>query len=258
MKTQHEITIDNVENMDAVFLDVYKKQKKWLINYLNGFDTVKGVIDPSVSNSDTALLFHKEYETALIDNGFKDALDLNYSNDKILIDAIKEASLHAEIPIEFTRKSSQILTSLRKVNFEGLKMIGAGSADTLARGLLGNVMTGQSLNATRAKLTKTLDTNLHGYIETYINTSKHDLFQEVHNLSAENYDGKLFWRFVGVRDDITRPACIVGLNKDVFTDKEKIAFEDKYATQRAWNCRHVFMRMSEYTYNDIMGLPEPD
>ena len=248
MTPEHKAVYDSVKDIEAEFLLVYEKARKRILNYLDIFNTENGRFEINSFNIEKASIFFNEYKKILIESGYNEFLKKNQKSDIALVKHLQKIQENSDFPLIFTQKDKNVIKGFELLDFKKLQMLGENSANILSRGLISNVILGESLSKTRKSLESALSSKLKGYVETYINTSKHLLFQEVHNLSAENQDDDIFWQYVGPADDKTRPECSWALKKNVFTDIEKQNFISKYGVR--FNCRHVFIEVTEDFYNE--------
>ncbi|MEA1972673.1 MAG: hypothetical protein U9N34_05200 [Candidatus Cloacimonadota bacterium] len=153
----------------------------------------------------------------------------------------------------------ETLKALQLLDIESLEGISEAVAKQVRTKLQSIVMSGGSFATAVEELQKSAD-KLSQHALTYMNTSRSELSQKISDISAENYDGAVYWEYFGaVLDDKTREICQMALgaisskwsNAPFFTDAEKQEFQTTYGIR--WNCRHEFDQITEKYYMDMTG-----
>ena len=139
------------------------------------------------------------------------------------------------------------LNSLYELQFasvaeDAMKQITGIVMDTIVRG--------GKVEVAIKQIAEVLDNKLVRYSVTYANTTRAKFIQAVEYASAEEYTGEKYWQYVGPTDDLNRPACIEGLDKEFFTDDEREEFEARTADERMYNCRHTFIQITKEYYDE--------
>jgi len=171
---------------------------------------------------------------------------------------------HTIDKINITEQNLETLKMLQMLDYDSLEGIADVVAKQVRTKLQDIVMSGTNIFTAIKELQKTSD-KLIQHAQTYINTSRSELSQKISDISAENYDGAIYWEYFGaVLDEKTRPECQKGLgavpskwtNAPFFTDEEKKEFQSEYGVR--WNCRHEFVQISEKYYKDMIGKTEKE
>jgi hypothetical protein len=159
------------------------------------------------------------------------------------------------VPIAFTNRMTNQLVALRKAELVAFNGIGDQALLEIQKQLINGVISGVSMETVIANIANSLESSMKRYAFTYANTSRARYLQAIEDLnSQERRDGEAqFWEYVGPEDDLNRPACVEGLSQRYFTDAERGVFEYDTADERAWNCRHTFMEISEDHYIENTG-----
>lgn len=89
-------------------------------------------------------------------------------------------------------------------------------------------------------------------IISYANTMKADYIQMQQYMNAVTFPGKIYWKYEGPDDNLTRPICRDLLEIKYFTNWQRKKAEKLSQEERKFDCRHTFMIISEsYYYEGI-------
>jgi len=190
---------------------------------------------------------------ALDRSGYSNVVNAFTDEDIRLVKDVKAARATAGLPTAFTQQSAETLSAFKTVEFEKFQSLGNGFIESMRQELIAYISTGTNERDFINKINSMLNDNLKRYATTYATTSRQQVIQQIQNAAAANYDGELYWEYVGPEDDRMRDACAEGIEQRYFTDAERIEFEERTAGERAWNCRHVFVQITEETYKENTG-----
>lgn len=200
------------------------------------------------ANLKLSIAMYNDFVEALQKAGYEQAYTELLTQEPQLISELKRAvaSMPGAVELSFAKSSLTALTTLQSMELTKFGKIGTEVMSMLQDQLTTAVLTGQSLRDATKSITELLDSNLTKYAKTYANSSRQQFIQAVHNESAKNYDGDVYWEYIGVLDDKTRDECRSAMAQQFFTDDEKNAFENE--TEPRYNCRHNFVQVSEDAY----------
>jgi len=185
---------------------------------------------------------------ALRDSGYYSVVSDLIERDREIISEIKSLRSANKLPSTFSKSSAETFNALCSLEYAQFDNIGKGFVASLSQELTNYIVRGVSESDFIMAIREALDNKFAKYARTYAITSRAQFIQAVQDEAAKNYDGELFWEYVGPDDDRTRPACQEGLAKQYFTDAEREQFESETADERAWNCRHTFQQITKEDY----------
>jgi hypothetical protein len=229
---------------------VAKKMRNSLNSLLNQFDRKGGNLEYTTANIQYASQSYFVLVEELQKAGYYDLVAKLQNKENDLLKALKSKRSPGAIPISFTLQTQnklKALNSLYELQFasvaeDAMKQITGIVMDTIVR-------TGKVEVAIK-QIAEVLDNKLVRYSVTYANTTRAKFIQAVEYASAEEYTGEKYWQYVGPTDDLNRPACIEGLDKEFFTDDEREEFEARTADERMYNCRHTFIQITKKFYDE--------
>lgn len=231
---------------------VTKKLKKSVDVLLHEMETEGGRF---VIMSDVSLqripLFYESLKQAIIDAGYNDIVATLQESDTELIASIRANSF---VPMAFSQTSKDVINSMRAQEAWRFYDISDAAMEAVRNVVYRSVITGAEIEESIGLIHAELDKRLQRYAWTYANTARSELIQAVHFEAAKNYDGELFWLYDGPDDELTRPACQIGIGRETepgfptapyFTNDEMLTFEAAYADEREYNCRHYFVQITQ-------------
>ena len=200
---------------------VAKKMRNSLNSLLNQFDRKGGNLEYTTANIQYASQSYFVLMEELQKAGYYDLVAELQNKENDLLKALKSKRPQGAVPISFTLQTQnklKALNSLYELQFasvaeDAMKQITGIVMDTIVR-------TGKVEVAIK-QIAEILDNKLVRYSVTYANTTRAKFIQAVEYASAEEYTGEKYWQYVGPTDDLNRPACIEGLDKEFFTDDER-------------------------------------
>jgi len=206
------------------------------------------------ANAEARIRYAPELYNGIIDSiaksGYYETVRELVGSDKELIEEVKSMRSGAGLPTEFSASSAEALTAFQNLELAQFRAISDQFANSLHVELMNFALSGTTeldfINAISSKL----NDNLKKYSITYAMTSRAQFSQQVENEAAKSYDGALYWEYSGPNDGRTRDACKEGLAIRYFTDAERRKFEIDNASERAWNCRHIFFQITEDDYKE--------
>jgi hypothetical protein len=210
--------------------------------------TTNGVLDKTPFNLRYASAIIPQLEKALADAGYPDAVKLLQDGDSALIQAVRA---DARVPMQFAQTSKDVINALRDTQSLQFAQLGDTAMATIREEMIRSILTGSRIEDSLNAIKASVETRLQKYAWTYANTTRKDIMQAVNDESAKTYEGEVFWEYVGVDDDVTRPACQQLLAKQVFTAEERIQAEAETSEERAYNCRHVFIQIPKEDYEAL-------
>jgi hypothetical protein len=190
---------------------------------------------------------------ALRASGYDKAVADLINRDAELISEIKAMRSAAKLPTTFAKSSSDVINAFKNMEMAQFSQIGTGFANSLSQELMNYAITGIDEAVFIQAIRDKLEAGFLRYARTYAITSRAKFIQQVQDEAAKNYDGELYWEYVGPEDDRMRDACIDGMAQRYFTDAERAAFEAETADERAWNCRHTFQQITKEDYIENTG-----
>ena len=188
--------------------------------------------------------------SAINESGYYDVVSKLIDQDKNLIAEIRSLRTAKKLPTTFTKTSKEVLAAFRNLEMAQFEDIGKSFASSLHQELMSFALTGVDEDVFIQTIFDKLDSGFQRYARTYAITSRAKFIQQVQDEAAKNYDGDLYWEYVGPEDDRMRDACIEGMAKRYFTDEERSQFEAETADERAWNCRHTFEQITKQDYEE--------
>jgi len=203
-------------------------------------------------NAEERIKFAPDLYNGLIDalnnSGYQELVAKLLAQDKDLIAEIRSIRGANGLPTSFSKTSTEVFNAFRNMELAQFEDIQEGFARSLHQELMHFALTGVSEDVFIQTIYDRLESGFKRYARTYAITSRAQFIQQVQDEAAKNYDGELFWEYVGPEDDRMRDACIEGMAKRYFTNEERIDFELATAEERAWNCRHTFEQISKQDY----------
>lgn len=197
--------------------------------------------------------FYPELERILNESGYTDLVMDLHSKAPELINDLRELHSINKVPLRFIKSDTNVLTSLQQMQTTQFAHIGEQAMMAVHNGIMQSALAGTPFSEVIKQIAESLDSKFVKYAATYANTARQEFLQRAEYLSAENTrdEGEaLFWEYVGAEDNKNREACIIGLAQRYFTDEERIDFEAMHADERAYNCRHEFMQITERSFNE--------
>jgi hypothetical protein len=228
--------------IDRFQAEIIKNAKSGYLFSLNAEDRVKYA--PDLYDGILKALHASGYDKAVADL---------INRDAELISEIKAMRSAAKLPTTFAKSSSDVINAFKNMEMAQFSQIGTGFANSLSQELMNYAITGVDESVFIEAIRDRLESGFKRYARTYAITSRAKFIQQVQDEAAKNYDGELYWEYVGPEDDRMRDACIDGMAQRYFTDAERAAFEAETADERAWNCRHTFQQITEEDYRDATG-----
>lgn len=185
--------------------------------------------------------------------GYYNVVNQFTEQDITLVNQVKADRIKAGLPSVFSQQSIETLNAFRDVEFVKFQSLGNGFIEALKEELAFYITTGTNELDFINRINSMLNDNLKRYATTYATTSRQQVIQQIQNAAAANYDGELYWEYVGPVDDRMRDACAEGMTKRYFSNDERIAFELDTASERVWNCRHTFIQITKEDYEENTG-----
>lgn len=240
-------------------VDLFDKQLERVINdlYKSIRDLVfklqikDGNVVTTKFNLNMSASIYNELERALAGTEYEKVYLKLQGIDNDLIAAIVR---EAKIPISFTKTSVEVVDALRNLQMTEFQHIGERGLEAVREELMRSVLNGVPISETLDNIRDALESKFQRYAQTYAWTSRQELMQAVHNEGAKGYPAdEIFWEYVGPDDNLTRPACQELLAQRYFANEEKEEAIAKYAEERAYNCRHVFVQIAPEDYYTATG-----
>jgi hypothetical protein len=188
---------------------------------------------------------YPELLKALQESGYSSVVAQLQNTDPALVNAIKA---NARIPMSFLETSSDVISAIRSAEAFQFAKIGEAAMSSIRDNVMRTVLAGVPINDTLADIRSQLEDRFQRYAWTYANTTRKEVIQAVHFEAAKAYDGELYWEYVGPEDNVTRDVCLELLAQRVFTDAEMQEAEASSASEREYNCRHVFVQITKDDY----------
>jgi len=251
---------DLVDKHEAAFekalSQVVKKMIPEIQASLSKLKTIDNMLVFDKGNLQLSIAMYDDFISALQTAGYEQAYTELLLHEPELIKNLKDyvKTIPGAVPLAFAKSSLTALNTLHVMELTKFGKIGSEVMGMLQDQLTSAVLTGTSLRDASKAITELLDKNLQRYAQTYANTSRQQFIQAVHNESAKNYDGIVYWEYIGVLDNVTREECRAALAHQYFTDDEKNAFENE--TEPRYNCRHNFVQVTEDAYKSGADNPE--
>lgn len=226
------------------------------------YETVNGIL---VNSDPNALLAYQSYQNLqklLNESGYSQLVQKAQEKENDILRYMRENRPTGAIPFAFTQQTAEKLQGLSAIYATNFASVAATEMRGIQGVIVRSVMAGIDSEKAINEIRDILSTRLQRYATTYFNTSRGDFIQAVEYANAAEYDGELYWEYQGPSDDLTRPACVVGLgieasssypNAPFYTDAERQAFEAETAGERLYNCRHDFIQITEEYYNENTG-----
>lgn len=242
-------------NLEKV-LDAFQKRIAVLIGDL---ETTNGILVYTDINVNQAFQSYIALQQMLQESGFGELIAKVQDKENDILRYMREHRPQYAVPFAFTAQTVEKLQGMSAIyatNFNGLAI---QEIREIQQVITESVMAGVDAEECINRIRDILDYDFKRYAVTYFNTSRGDFIQAVEYANATEYEGELFWEYQGPLDDLTRPACKMGLgvepssnypNAPFFTDEERIAFEAETAGDREYNCRHDFIQIEPEYYRD--------
>ena len=222
--------------------DIIKNARSGYLFSLNAEDRIK--FAPDLYDGILAALNASGYDKAVSDL---------INRDKELIAEIKSLRGNRKLPTDFSKSSVETFRAFQTMEMSQFQQIGTGFANSLSQELMNYAITGIDESAFIAAISDKLETGFLRYAKTYAITSRAKFIQQVEFEAAKDYEGDLYWEYVGPVDDRMRPACEEGMDRQYFTNDEMLQFEAETADERSWNCRHTFIQITKEDYEENTG-----
>jgi len=185
--------------------------------------------DGKIILSEDNLLLLNNYSEAfrevLIDAGYYALVEKFMNDEADLVVEIADESMESYIPIVLTAASLATLEILQQVELSGFETIVSDATNTLLIEIRSAIFANEDYVAILENGIKKLNNKLGNYTNTYMRTTRTVFEQRAIDIAADEADEDLYWQYVGPLDDITRPQCIRGLKKNVFTQLQKDDFQ---------------------------------
>lgn len=228
---------------------------------LNQFDRKGGSILNTPKNITRLNQVYGSILQELQKSGYSDLVNQLNARENELLKSLKTARPTGAVPIAFTQTTQEALAafnSLWNIQFGGL---GTDIARQIA-GVVGNtIFAGGTIDAAIRQVKSLLDDKFVRYAVTYVNTSR-GKFLQLAEYNAASQEGDTYWEYQGPNDNVTRPVCQIGVGASpdasyptapYFTDAERQSFEAESASDREYNCRHIFIQITKEYYNEMTG-----
>jgi hypothetical protein len=215
-----------------------------------------------IKRSDYANSVYTSLTDMLRSSGYYDSVRELIDGNPDLVREVKANRATRGLPKAFTKTSTETAKALDRLGSDQFSMF-QGMAEKSMLGIKDALVqfaySGMSEDAFIEMISTSVESQLAKYATTYATTSRAEFIQAVEYEAAKDYDGELFWEYVGPDDDRLRPACEIGIgaaadttysNAPYFTDDERIRFEAEFAEERQWNCRHTFQQITQQDYEE--------
>lgn len=219
-------------------------------NLLKKLNRRRGKIEASSFNYNYLSTRFRSLVTELEELGFSD-LAKQYS--LMLIDVspelVKNVSDACNLSVSKVDKS--MIEALSKLGHEGMMNLGMQNLAIIRSNVISYVLAGGEESEIIANIRRDIETKFKRYATTYLWTSIHLYNQKINDITLEKAEIKpeeMLWRYVGPLDNKNRPECRWARQKDVFTYKERMEFEEKYGLR--WGCRHTFLPIPPETVEE--------
>ncbi|RKZ98976.1 MAG: hypothetical protein DRQ46_00435 [Gammaproteobacteria bacterium] len=232
------------------------KLNKSVALYVKDFDVDKlGRITKSKANQKLVMNFDRWLRSQLGSSGY-DGVLVDFAKDtkpfinKVIDWQATEAGAGV-IPIVLKSTDISSIVAMQKIDYSLLDNRITASISSIKEQLYRSMVLGEEWSSATGFIKTSLDKNLQQYTQTYINTSRSLLIQEMEDVSASHISGEHYWEYIGPDDKKTREICVEALNKKVFTDDERQAYIDEHGVR--YNCRHIFMQITKEYYEEYSG-----
>lgn len=245
-------------NLDKV-LSAFQKRIEMLIG---DFQTTNGILIYSDINVQQAYQSYAALQQMLQESGFNELVQAAQEKENDILKYMREHRPDGAVPLAFTMQTAEKLQGMSAIYATQFQSVAAQEMRNIQQIIVKSVIAGIDSEDAIQQIRDVLENNLKRYATTYFNTSRGDFIQAVEYATKDEYEGELFWEYQGPIDDLTRPACRIGLgvepdsrfpNAPFFTDEERIAFEAETAGEREYNCRHDFIQIEPEYYWENVG-----
>jgi len=241
---------------------ILRRMRNVINSQLNVFTRQGGNLLNTTDNMELTSQMYLNLTRALNEAGYTQLIANVQAKENDLLRHLRDNRPRGAVPISFTAVTKQKIAAMNNIFNNQFAGVGEQAMRQISGIILDSVSRGGAIDATLRHINDVLDTNFKRYAVTYMNTSRGNFIQDVEYAFASEYDGEPFWEYQGPDDDVTRPACQVGLGIDAdasypnapfYTDEERIRFESETAEERMYNCRHDFILITERYYKENIG-----
>lgn len=213
----------------------------------------------SAENINRAMALSKQLEKALRESGYYELAERSLkANNKIM------TAQHEELKALLGRErlgqiDTSTLQALQKLKFTGMTNLGDNALIGIREAIFNSVNLGLPIGTLRDEITKKLG-GWEKYADTYIRTAKREFSQQVENNAAElikfGTEKDDIWEYVpNILQANSHKECIFAVNKQYFTNDEKMQFESGglYShSEPRWRCVHRFV-ITNKTFEESFG-----
>ncbi len=232
------------------FEDVLHAANSRITAIAGGLKMKAGKVLFNEENMQLAMGMKQEAIKVLNEAGYSEMVDKFLASESAEIKSFTKSMAGTSFPAMFTKSDVAMVKALQSKELLDLMALQEGMATTIQQTLMQGVMAGVSRRDMVMQILHNKDIKSR-YVNTYIETSRNQYLQKLHDMSATNYKEEtgedIYWKYIGAPiDSVTRDECIEALTQLYFTDAEKMDFESTYGVR--WNCRHSFMQVTKEEY----------
>ena len=254
---------DLIESQSADFeremAKVIKRLEKSIDEIIMLLRMRDGQMIVSAANINKAMSLSGQLEKALRESGYYELAERSLKANNKIMTAQHEGLKELLGRERLGQIDTTTLQALQKMKFTGMSGLGDNALIGIREAIFNSVNLGLPVGILRDEITKKLG-GWGEYANTYIRTAKREFSQQVENNAAEligfGEEKDDIWEYLpSILQANSHKECIFAVNKQYFTNEEKIQFESGglYShSEPRWNCVHSF-RISNVTYEEAFG-----
>ena len=215
------------------------------------FETKSGKIEFNEKNLEILDDYKREIIEVFREAGYFDFVNKFVNDEADLLRELAKETKDYFVPVVLGIGALGILSLIQSTEIAGFNMIAEDAANAIIVELRSAIFSNADYIKTLEGGISKLNNRLGHYAGTYATTTRTVFEQKAIDLAAQEAKKDLYWIYLGPNDEKTRPQCVMGLAKEMFTLLEKNDFQ---AQNLRWNCRHIFEPVSEKRYNKFKGF----
>jgi len=171
-----------------------------------------------------AIGMQEETLRVLTESGYDEIVAKFLDEESNIVKAEKAAMAGSPIPMQFAKADVAQIEALQNKELMNLMNLKTDMAmkiqEITAQGVMTNMSDGEL-----AKQIGAIGDVQSKHVTTYVRTARNQYVQKLHDISGARYEErtgeKVYWKYIGPLDNITRDECRAALRKKYFTTSEK-------------------------------------
>lgn len=247
------------KEIEKMFARAISNLQNTLTSLVSGFPEINnGLIPNTEANLQYMANIYNEMLKLGKAQGYTEAIDYALQQEGEMVKTIRKELANAGFPSNFTTVTQETFNLFQRQKYDYLTNLSGRAINSVKEATLNAVIGSSELGSLVNSIRQEVGDKLQRYAYTYLETSRGQLIQAVQDWTVQELKDAgvtIYWEYVGPLDNDTREECDLALQKRIFTDEEKIEYQNGSGeiphNEPRWNCRHSFIPISENRYKKL-------